>query len=403
MAERTSGSPRGPLDGIRVLDFTENMAGPFGTMMLGDQGADVIKIESPSGDIIRHQGTGSRAMSACFANLNRSKRSLVMDLLAESSRPVLSSLIDSADVVVQSFRPAASKRLGLDYASVSIGRPNIIHASIVGFGSTGPMAGLPVYDHVVQALSGMTDLQRESATDAPHLIRHGLVDKSTGYVLAESICAALIERFRTGAGTSFEISMLDVAVSFLWPDGMMNHSVLHPELLRPAVALTFRLTPTLDGHVSMVIMKQAHWDGLIKALNLDADVAGFQAERAGTSLPGEVLRAARAIVATLPTQEVVERLARFDVPCAPVRKLEEIADDPQIQANGTLVSYDHPLAGSIRQARATPQIPSMVGADIMPAPDLGEHSRDVLREIGLNNSDVDDLVKLGVVIESSTS
>ena len=168
------GLTNGPLQSIRVIDFTENMAGPFGTMILGDQGADVIKVESPTGDVIRHTGTGSARMAAYFANLNRSKRSLVVDLQRAESASVLQPLLDSADVVVHSFRPKAAARLGLDAATVTATRPTVVHASIVGFGATGPLAGRPVYDHVIQAVSGMADLQRESAEDDPHLIRHGV-------------------------------------------------------------------------------------------------------------------------------------------------------------------------------------------------------------------------------------
>jgi crotonobetainyl-CoA:carnitine CoA-transferase CaiB-like acyl-CoA transferase len=385
-----------------VVDFTENMAGPFGTMILADQGADVIKIESPAGDMLRRQGSGSSEMSAYFANLNRSKRSLALDLHVPESRDVLNLLLDSADVVTQSFRPSAAKRLGIDANSVTRGRPRLIHASIVGFGVSGSLTERPVYDHVIQALSGMADLQRESPEDSPHMIRHGLVDKSTGYVFAQSICAALIERFRSDVGNVLEINMLDVAVSFLWPDAMMDRSALQPELRKPAVALTFRLTRTNDGYVSLVVVKQAHWDGLVAALNLDANVQNFQASAAGTALPGNVLRAARAAIEGLSTEEVVQRLSKFDVPCAPVLTLDEMVEHPQIVENGTLMEYDHPIIGPIRQPRPTPRFASAQNAELRPAPGLGDDSREVLRELGVKPVAIDQLVACGAVIERTS-
>jgi crotonobetainyl-CoA:carnitine CoA-transferase CaiB-like acyl-CoA transferase len=388
------GLTNGPLQSIRVIDFTENMAGPFGTMILGDQGADVIKVESPTGDVIRHTGTGSARMAAYFANLNRSKRSLVVDLQRAESRSVLQPLLDSADVVVHSFRPKAAARLGLDAATVTATRPTVVHASIVGFGATGPLAGRPVYDHVIQAVSGMADLQRESGEDDPHLIRHGVVDKCTGHVLAQSVCAALIERFRTGEGTTISISMLDVAVSLLWPDGMMDRTALEPELRMPAAALTFRLTPTADGYVSLVVLKKAQWDGLIDAFGL-SDGRGGTGE--GAMKPGAILRGARDAIRTLLTDDVVKLLTANDVPCAPVVSLDEMLVHPQIVANRTLVEYEHPLIGPIRQPRATPTFASMQGAGIVPAPGLGDHTQEILAEVGLSRPSIESLLTSGVV------
>jgi crotonobetainyl-CoA:carnitine CoA-transferase CaiB-like acyl-CoA transferase len=387
------------LQSIRVIDFTENMAGPFGTMILGDQGADVIKVESPTGDVIRHTGTGSSLMASYFANLNRSKRSLVVDLQRAGSRDVLQALLDSADVVVHSFRPKAAARLGLDAPTVTATRPTVVHASIVGFGLTGPLAGRPVYDHVIQAVSGMADLQREPGEDDPHLIRHGVVDKCTGHVLAQSVCAALIERFRTGGGTTISISMLDVAVALLWPDGMMDRTALEPELRMPAAALTFRLTPTADGYVSLVVVKQAQWDGLIGAFELGDRHAGTGD---GPMKPGAILREARNAIRTLPTDDVVKLLTANDVPCAPVVSLDEMLVHPQIVANRTLVEYEHPLIGPIRQPRATPTFASMHDSGIVPAPGLGDHTEEILSEIGFSRPSIESLLTTGMVEASRT-
>jgi crotonobetainyl-CoA:carnitine CoA-transferase CaiB-like acyl-CoA transferase len=202
----------GPLQGFRVVDFSENMAGPFATLILADQGADVIKVEALRGDPLRHAGTGSKQMGAYFANLNRNKRSIAVDLRRPESAETLRRLLDSADVVVQSFRPAAAERLGIDAQSVRTGRSAVVYASIVGFGTSGPLAGMPVYDHVVQALSGIAAQQSEGPDSPPRLVRQGLVDKATGQVVAQSVCAALLKRARTGVGCELSISMLDVGL-----------------------------------------------------------------------------------------------------------------------------------------------------------------------------------------------
>jgi len=378
----------GPLAGVRVVDFTENMAGPFGTMILADQGADVIKVESPSGDALRHRGTGAREMSSYFANLNRGKRSLCLDLRSPRAGDVLAPLLDSADVVVCSLRPAAAARLRIDEPSVRASRPHVIHASIVGFGATGPWAGRPVYDHVIQATSGMADQQVQNEADRPRLIRHGLVDKTTGHVLAQSVTAALFDRLRTQRGAALSIVMLDVAISLLWPDGMMNHTALDPAVRGQAAAQTFQLTPTADGYISLVALKPRSWRNLVAALRLPLDE---------DAPPGEILRAARAELKSMTSAEAAERLAEHDVPCAPVVALADVPAHPQVVANGTLVEYAHPVIGRIRQPRPVPAFPGVVPEALPGARLLGADTRQVLGELGLDGAAIGSLVDDGVV------
>jgi crotonobetainyl-CoA:carnitine CoA-transferase CaiB-like acyl-CoA transferase len=383
-------SPAGPLSGVRVIDFTENMAGPFGTMILADQGADVIKVESPSGDALRYRGTGASEISTYFANLNRSKRSLCLDLRNQRSAEVLQPLLDSADVVVHSSRPAAAKRLGIDELSVRAARPQVIHATIVGFGTSGPWAGRPVYDHVIQATSGMADQQRQDDSDLPRLIRHGLVDKTTGHVLAQSVAAALFDRTRTHLGVALSIVMLDVAVSLLWPDGMMNHTALEPPVRGPAAALTFQLTPTVDGHVSLVALKPRSWQNLVTALDL-------QSRLGEKPSPGDILRAARAALRSMTSAEAVELLAQHDVTCAAVVALADVPDHPQVIANRTLVESVHPAIGPIRQPRPAPAFPGVEAENLRPAPLLGADTREVLGGLGFADAAINALLGDGVV------
>jgi crotonobetainyl-CoA:carnitine CoA-transferase CaiB-like acyl-CoA transferase len=362
-----------------VVDFTENMAGPFGTMILADQGADVIKVESPTGDALRGRGTGARGLSAYFANLNRSKRSLCLDLRSPHAGQVLTPLLDTADVVVHSFRAAAAARLRIDARTVRASRPHLVHASVVGFGSAGPWAGRPVYDHVIQATSGLADAARQNGDDPPRLTRHGLVDKTTGHVLAQSVTAALLQRSRTQQGVSLEIVMLDVAISLLWPDGMVEYTAATPEVHGPAPALTYQLSPTADGYLSLVVLKPQAWQNLIAAL----DLAPGLDPGAGM---GDILRAAKAALKDLSTAEASARLAAHDVPFAPVVALGDVPAHPQVVANQTLVDYTHPVMGAMRQPRPVPSFPGVDVDNLVGARRLGEDSVAVLSELGLSDS-----------------
>ena len=385
MDKTTAG--QGPLSGYRIIDLSENMAGPFGTMVLADQGADVIKVESLRGDALRHTGSGSRAMGAYFANLNRSKRSVAVDLQRPESRKVLDRLLEGADVVVQSFRPAAARRLGIDAATLRHDRPALVYISIVGFGESGPLAGRPVYDHVIQAMAGMASLQADVPNGEPRLVRHGLVDKATGHVLAQSVCAALLARARTGVGDALTIAMLDVALHFFWPDAMMDKTALDPEVRLPPVSESFRLTPTADGHIALVVLTDQQWTGLATSVNVD-----------GSSMRrGDLLRAVKAHLAGMSTADALELLQVHDVACGPVVTQDEVHALPQVLANETLVLYDHPAIGMLRQPAPVPRFDGVDPVALRPAPLLGEHTLEVLAEVGMDPVEVQALQDAGVV------
>jgi crotonobetainyl-CoA:carnitine CoA-transferase CaiB-like acyl-CoA transferase len=379
----------GPLSGFRIVDLSENMAGPLATMVLGDQGADVVKVESLRGDQIRRTGSGSGGMAAYFANLNRSKRSIALDLLTDEGRAVLSRLIDGADVVVHAYRPQAALKLGIDEPSVRTpGRERLVYCEIVGFGRTGPLAGRAVYDHVIQALSGFAALQSDPATGTPSLIRQGMVDKSTGLMAAQAITAALLRRSRTGVGESITVTMLDVALNVLWPDAMMNNTAFEVTDKRPPAANTYRLTPTADGHISMMVLTDTQWAAMHPALGL---------EPPGDRTHPERLREAREKLATMATADAIAALTAHDIPCAPVVALADVPDQPQVIANGSLHVFDHPVLGKIRQPLPAPHLDGMGTTDLRPAPRLGEHTVEILREAGYDDSSIDALVAQGTV------
>ena len=390
----------GPLGGYRVVDLTMNMSGPLGTMMLADQGADVVKVEPPGGEVIRKVGTGRHGTTAYFANLNRNKRSIVIDLQTEQGRAVLLRLVDSADVFIQNFRVGVAHRLRLGSAELRKGRPRLVYVSITGFGPTGPLAFAPAYDHAVQALSGIAARQADPKEGVPDLVRHGIVDKATAYTAAEAITAALLIRERTGEGGSIAISMLDVALNFLWPDGMMSHTCLDELPPVPAVAGSFRLTKTADGFVSVVTLTDKQWQGLVAASGVVEDARSGTVE-GRMKHGGDTMRAVKKRLAELTTEEVVALMAAHEVPCAPVVQLDHVHSHPQVVASGTLEESIHPALGRIRQPRPAARFSDeLVRASLpggRPAPSVGEHTDEIMEEAGFSTAERRELRASGVI------
>ena len=379
--------PDGPLAGVRVVDLTSNMSGPYATQMLGDQGADVVKVESPAGDTIRTIGTSRRGMSAFFANLNRSKRSIAIDLTRPEARRVMDALLDRADVVVANFRPGVSAALGLDAETVTANRPSLVYAEIVGFGDHGPYAGRPAYDQVIQALAGYAAIQADLKSRRPTLVQQGVIDKATAQATAQAVTAALVGRGRTGAGRVLRIRMLDVALAFMWPDGMMTETILEPDLSLPSIVNTFRLTDTADGQIAFIAVTTDQWAGLLRAVEIPYD------DRLATPAGrvrhgGEYMRRAVRTLGSLTTHDAVERLSANGVPAAPVLSLDDIPSHPQVVANGTVGEVEHPLLGRIRQANPAIRFGDDDIASLRPAPRLGEHTDEVLRELGFSDVEV---------------
>ena len=385
-------SNRGPLEGVRVVDFTANMSGPYATMLLGDQGADVIKIEPLEGDALRHVGSGSPEMSAYFANLNRSKRSVALDLTKEESRPVVEALLDSADVVLHNFRASVTERLGLEGPVVRDGRPSLIYVGIGGFGPEGPYGGRPAYDHVIQALSGFAARQSDLKTGEPHLVRQGVIDKTTGSIAAQAVTAALFERTRTGGGREINIQMLDVAVSFLWPDGMMNLTMVDPSGdEQPDISKSFRLSTTKDGHVAFALVQPRLWTSLAEAVG----VAPFDA--ASMNARADVLRTVGRILDAMSTTEAVAFLTEQNIPVSEVVALKDVADHPQVKANDVVDTFTHDSLGTVRQPNPVARFNERRAGDMRSAPKLGEHTTEVLTELGLAESTIEELVRDGVL------
>ena len=268
----------GPLDGVRVIDLTTIYSGPIATSILGDHGADVVKIEAPGGEAMRpgfrHQRNG---VSGPFAMMNRNKRSLVLDLSEDSGKRVLERLLAGGDVVVENFRPGVMERLGFGWDRLQTLNSRLIYASINGVGPTGPYANRRVYDAVIQAISGMASLQADPKVERPQMINTLMCDKLTSITAAQNICSALYAREKTGRGQRVEISMLDSSLFFLWPDSMGNFTFVGDDIPKtPYGSHAHFVRQTKDGYIATMPVQPAEWSGLFTALELDEKVINGQ-------------------------------------------------------------------------------------------------------------------------------
>ena len=383
----TESSANGPLAGYRVVDLTTMISGPMATCVLGDQGADVIKVESPGvGDLVRRLGAPRDGITATFATTNRNKRSIVLDLKQDSDMEAFRKLVATADVVVQNFRPGVVDRMGIGYDALRAIKPDLIYVSISGFGETGPYSGKRVYDPVIQALSGLATIQGDRGVGRPKMMRVVIPDKVTAMTAAQAITAALLAKERTGEGQHVKLSMLDAMISLAWPEGYAGHTFVGSEADVPRNALAQDLVfETKDGYMTAGAVSDSEWHGLTRALDhpewLDDD--RFKTAGGRVAYAKERLDQTADVLVTRTTEEWLERLDAEQVPCAPILPLSEILEHPQIEATGVVVETDHPVAGRIRQARAAAQFEKTPTTLDRPAPTLGEHTDEILAELGL--------------------
>ena len=390
----------GPLDGVRVVDFTTMIAGPYGTMILADQGADVIKVEAPlRGDHVRRAGYGQRHFSAAFVNNNRNKRSIAVDAKAPAGRQVILDLARQADVFVQNFRPGVMARLGLDYDDLKAVKPDIVYVSMSGWGEQGPYAHKPVYDPIIQALSGLASVQAGSDTARPRLIRTILPDKLTGVTASQAVCAALFARERTGQGQHVRLSMLDAVVAFLWSSDMGGQTFVGKEV-DVAAAATFidLIYETASGYISVSVMSNGQWRGLCQAVGHPEwlEDERFKTPAGRDRNANARLEMTQQALLAKPAAEWLSILEAAGVPCAPVLTRSEMLRHPQVQAAGIVVETPHAHAGQLRQARNAARFEATVPEMRYGAPQLGEQTLEILAELGYDEARRQALVRDGV-------
>jgi crotonobetainyl-CoA:carnitine CoA-transferase CaiB-like acyl-CoA transferase len=395
---------RGPLTGIRIVDLSAVISGPFATAMLGDQGADVIVVEqSRAHDIIRDSGPlgeGTQGISALYASMNRNKRSIAIDLKTEQGKELLKALVRTADVVVQNFRPGALDRLGLGWDVLSAVKPDLIMCSVSGFGSDGPYSHRPAFDPIVQAVSAYPTIQSDEH-GVPHLVATAVCDKVTSMHVAQSICAALVARANGAGGQHIELAMVDASIHCLGPEAMWNHTYLDHETEMPDLNEIYKLYETEDGWAMVYpVATEKHWQSMCRALGRD-DLARDPrfADLQGRVLYGnEVNDELQAETKRFTTADLVALMDKADVPVAPVNTRQGMIDDPHIRFRGTLPVTEHPTAGRVRQARPPARFSKTPSGLHRHAPCFGEHTDEVLMEVlGLSADDVAGLRAAGVV------
>jgi len=377
----------GPLDGIRVVDLTSMISGPVATMMLADQGADVIKVEPLAGDLVRFMGPNRAGLTAGFISSNRSKRSLAVDLKRAEGMAVLKRLIATADVFVQNFRPGAIERMGLGEDVVRGIRDDIVYVSISGFGETGPYAHKRVYDPVIQALSGLADIQKDGETGRPRMIRTIIPDKTTAVTAAQAITAALLARERGRGGQHLKLSMLDTMVAYLWPEGMAGYTFIGREVKASRAQFAQDLIfQTTDGYITAGAVSDAEWEGMCRALEREEWLTDerFSTAQGRVVNVKERLAMTADVLRTRSSAEWLERLDAEGVPCAPVLTREAVLEHEQILSNGTLEEHEHPVAGRLRQPRPAARFDRTPARMQRHAPLLGEHNDELLRELGVD-------------------
>lgn len=387
--------PTGPLAGIQVLDLTSVLFGPYAAQMLGDWGADVIKVEPLTGDTWRYSGQfRNRGMSGQFMAVNRSKRSLALDLKHPDGKAALQRLIAKADVLLSNIRPAALARLGFGYEDCRRLNPRLVYAAATGFGQDGPWAARPAFDEIIQASSGFASSM--GSDEEPAFVPSLVGDKICGLAMAGAISAALVHRERTGKGQMVEIPMLETIAGFNSIEMLGGHAFVPP--IGPAGYKRMkerRPVRTRDGWLTMLPYSGDNWCEFFEAVGHPECIEDFAVRdpvARGQNID-RIYKKMAEIALTRTTAEWETLLLQIDVPHAAFAKVTEIAEQPHLKAVEMFVTLDHPTEGAIRQARPSAKFSESPAAIQRMAPRLGEHSHAVLREAGLSDEEIAELVE----------
>lgn len=397
-----SGKGKGPLAGVRVLDLTSVLMGPYATQIFADLGADVIKVESPQGDTTRFIPPGPDASrGAMFLNVNRGKRSIVLDLKQPEARAALLRMAESADVFIHSMRSSAIGRLGLDYAALKAANPAIIYANLYGFARSGPYRDYPAYDDIVQAASGIVDLQARLSGGEPTYAATVIADKVAGLTGAYSVIAALYAREKTGIGQEIEVPMFETLVSFAMVEHLCGSLFVPPEgppEYPRATSEARRPYRTADGYIGVMIYNDKHWRAFFDALGNPewSRDAMFASMRTRTQNIGAVLAKVAEVIATRPTQEWVDLFREAHIPATAIASLTDLLDDPHLVETGFWQERETPQ-GTLRFPGIPTTFSETPGAIGDPGPALGGESLDVLREAGFSEDEIADLEARGAV------
>ncbi len=403
MDVKLSQRPTGPLKGIRVIDITSMITGPLCSQQLGDLGADVVKIEPLHGEVARWMTPPQKAdLSGFYSQMNRNKRSLSVDMKNPAGIDIIRKLVQDADILVENFRSGVLERLGIGYQDLCKLNERLVFLSITGFGPTGPYAHKPAYDPIAQGLVGMMHIQGMPFGGKPQLIQSAIVDKTTATTAAGVAMAALYARDRpggTGKGQRVDVPMIDAWAINSLPDMIPVDSFVPNDMQDPAPLAVLRTFETADGYVVGMALQDNHFEGLCNALECTELLA-----REGMRSVGERvndfdpwLDAIGDVMKSFTTDDLLSRLDEAGVPFGPVKTIREFAEDPQARHNRTIFDADHPEAGTMRYVRYPGHLSETPAGLYRHPPRLGEHSAEVLREVGYSDEEIKRLLGNNVI------
>ena len=375
----------GPLEGVKILDLTSMVSGPMGAMILADQGAEVIKVEPLAGDQLRHMAATHNGVNAPFYSCNRGKKSLAIDLKSKEGKEILNKLVEQSDVFMQNFRPGTIERMGFGYEELKKINPKLIFLSISGFGNKGPYAQSRVYDPVIQALSGATDIQADRDTGTPKMFRIVVADKVTSLTASQAVSSALYAREKTSQGQHIKLSMLDSVIAFFWPEGMTGLVFEENEFdVRKLQGSQDLIYQAKDRYITAGAVSDAEWMGMCKALDMEELIKDerFSTSSARVINAEERKKITGAEIKKWNSEDILERFQAEGVPSAPLLDRMELMNHEQIIANQTILREQYEGFGEVRQARPAAQFENSPSKIKRPAPKLGEHGKEIILSLG---------------------
>lgn len=398
-----------PLIGIRILDITSVMMGPYAARILGDMGADVIKIEPPTGDTVRGVGPShGKGMGPFYMHANRNKRSLAIDLKHSTGKDAANRLVRSADVLLYNVRPQAMERLGLGYERLRELNPGLIYAGAYGFGQAGPYAKRPAFDDLIQGLAGIPSLIALSGDGTPRYIPLAIMDRYVGVHVVGAVMGALFHKLRTGQGQSIEIPMFETAAELVLGDHLMGNT-FEPHLGPPGYARSLSRDrhpfETRDGYVCVMVYTDEQWRSFFRFTGREELINDprYATMSARTIHSNELNQMLKSTMHARTTQEWLDAFERLDIPATRLHDLQSIQQDPHLQAVNFFEWLDHPSEGRVCSMRPPTSWSETPPSVRLPAPRIGEHSRELLKEVGFTDSEVDEMAKAGVVALDPTA
>jgi crotonobetainyl-CoA:carnitine CoA-transferase CaiB-like acyl-CoA transferase len=394
---------RQPLAGLEVIELSNMITCSLAAQTMAAQGANIIKIEPPvGGDQMRPLGTQKSGVSGFFHNCNRGKQSLAIDLKSEVGVDAVKKLAARADILLHNYRPGVMDRIGLGSDVLRKINSGLVYVAVSGFGTKGPMADFPAFDHVIQGLAGFTDLQAPE-DNSFDFIRTFICDKVTAYTVAQAATAALVARATTGEGQHIDISMLHACIAFMWPDGMMHRTLKDDDRFTMSPGSEYFQTINYsDGAVAVAPLRDHHWEALLPMLGYPEllDTAPYNSVPARMTNMKEVTQVLKNPRHDIGVEAAMEVLVAADVPCAPCVKRDNLEASEQIAAIGALETYITEAMGKLTVPTPPVQFEGAAASQAEPSPLLGQHSRSILAELGWDNGAIDDLINSGAVAET---